>query len=719
MRIMQGKRSRRGVRADREWRTRRPLILGAALLLLTGASGVFVRGCDSTAAVLLCDVSWSTGLAAPDLRAIAERSGLSRGRTKLFVFGEGVVPVDSGRAGWPIIGADLKRRAGSGGTRLSAALNRVVDDLPAGGRIVVATDGRVDPRTIVSVVHRLEREGIAIEFVLIGARVETDFRIEALRLPSRVGAGTECLVDVAVSGPAGAKCRIELRVDGEIAAARPVTLGPTGRSRLRLRLPPPAVGFREVTALLRENTGDPQPRNDRRSAGLVVDGGRSALVVNAPELVEVLGAAGYRARSGRPEEAGNGLDDLCVLRDVSLPELGDAGLRLRSFVEAGGGLIVIGGPSSFGPGGYAGRPLSECLPVRSAPEGEGLEVTVLLDRSGTMAESFSEEGGGMKLRAARRAVRRLIASLPDGTGFSLIPFAEKIDGLPKRFLLSRGTRADALLAVERVVRATGSTALTPPLSAASWFAPDLPDRKWLVLLVTDGLLTGESEDAVVGSALELARAGARVHALAVGRNANVALLSRVVGASGEVRVVRSSGGFESSFLAALLSLEGEGRLLTGKFEVRRGAAAGRFDRLPLTPLRGLVRTWKRDQAEVLLETVEGYPVVVRGRYGLGRAAVITTDPLRSWAPGWPVEAVLADLAAGVRRPADLGAVRVSIETDAAGASIDLFLTGSISAAEGVLDLPDGTRRTLRFRPVGAGRLSARLEYGVAPGAAML
>ena len=72
---------------------------------------------------------------------------------------------------------------------------------------------------------------------------------------------------------------------------------------------------------------------------------------------------------------------LIVLSNVDAPAISDKQLAvMRQFVEAGGGLVVLGGFWAFGRGGYQGSPLEEMLPVTfeasgaiaRAPEGLAL-----------------------------------------------------------------------------------------------------------------------------------------------------------------------------------------------------------------------------------------------------------------------------------------------------------------------------------------------------------
>src|SRR4030095_8961775 len=51
-------------------------------------------------------------------------------------------------------------------------------------------------------------------------------------------------------------------------------------------------------------------------------------------------------------------------------------------------------------------------------------------------------------------------------------------------------------------------------------------------------------------------------------------------------------------------------------------------------LRGFARTKSRDDAEVLLESASGVPLLVRWQYGLGRAVVFASDARNRWAADW-------------------------------------------------------------------------------------
>lgn len=63
--------------------------------------------------------------------------------------------------------------------------------------------------------------------------------------------------------------------------------------------------------------------------------------------------------------------NLVIIGNLSYATLGpDFTALLKYYVEHGGGLLVLGGDSAFGNGGYAGTPLEALLPVKCRPEAD-------------------------------------------------------------------------------------------------------------------------------------------------------------------------------------------------------------------------------------------------------------------------------------------------------------------------------------------------------------
>src|SRR5690606_34963768 len=84
--------------------------------------------------------------------------------------------------------------------------------------------------------------------------------------------------------------------------------------------------------------------------------------------------------------------DLVVLQNVPVEAVPERAQRaLADYVrDLGGGLVLIGGPDSFGPGGWNGTPVADVLPVRLDLPEEIIEpeaaIVFVLDASGSMSQ---------------------------------------------------------------------------------------------------------------------------------------------------------------------------------------------------------------------------------------------------------------------------------------------------------------------------------------------
>ncbi len=700
-----------GMLAARFARGVRPLMAAAATTLALAAAGPRVLVDHGAPTVHLVDISWSTGLDGPGSPGSPPSAGDAVEAAGVVLFGAvpATLPAGAGPAEWEA----TVRRAGRAGSDAAAGLRAAGALLPDGGLVVLATDGRVDERQTAEAGLALASRGIRVRVAPRGRPRAEEVWLGHLAVPGRVAPGAPASGTLAVAGPPGAIAVVALRLDGAGVEERAVPLPPSGRATVRFDLPASGPGWHAVTASLRPPAGATE--NDRLEAGFVVGGPPRVLLVNASALAPALRAAGCEVEEQLRDL---GAFDLVVLRDLPAHVLPDGGAGVSEFVAAGGGLAVLGGPSSFGPGGWQGTPLEACLPVTCAPAGEGFLAIVLLDRSGTMAEPFAGPGGTPKVLAARSAAQRLVAALPADARVLFVPFtAELPPQVAEQDLATEDGRQRISQALARLTQAGGGTALRPPLLLAAEAAGRAGRSKVLCLLVTDGRLEGENADDVLEAAAAVRRTGARLSVLAVGRDADESFLARL---AGEATVARVGGGgeLEEAFLAALREAEGEGRILVGRREVRRGEAPGAAD-LPLPPpVEGLVRTWARPEGAVLLSAGQDLPLVALRRFGLGRTLAVTTDPLSDWAPGWEADGLLLRLLSMVRRPAAMAGPRAEVEEADGRLRIRVDLPGAEAGVDGALERPGRPGVALRFTPAGDGRLEASCAWP-GPGPARL
>jgi uncharacterized membrane protein len=185
------------------------------------------------------------------------------------------------------------------------------------------------------------------------------------------------------------------------------------------------------------------------------------------------------------EVATDSLDDyrVIVLQNVHISELGDkVSNNLRRYVENGGGLVVVGGDSSFGLGDYIGSPLEDILPVRLVPPHKemkrlGVAVQLVIDKSRSMITDN-------RLEYAKRAAQAVIATLKDDDfigviGFDEVPFV----ALP---LAEVGrVRSIALSRISRLFP-TSRTNLYPALEEARRSLSAVRASRKHVVVLTDG-----------------------------------------------------------------------------------------------------------------------------------------------------------------------------------------------------------------------------------------
>ena len=93
--------------------------------------------------------------------------------------------------------------------------------------------------------------------------------------------------------------------------------------------------------------------------------------------------------------------------------------RLAAYVELGGGLIMVGGPSSFAGGSYAGTPLDSILPVEQPRRDKPSDSKAFMPR-------YTQSG---LAAAVTRPIRDLLGlSLPEMEGTNYLGQARPGEG---------------------------------------------------------------------------------------------------------------------------------------------------------------------------------------------------------------------------------------------------------------------------------------------------
>jgi Mg-chelatase subunit ChlD len=321
--------------------------------------------------------------------------------------------------------------------------------------------------------------------------------------------------------------------------------------------------------------------------------------------------------------------DAVVLDDVPSGSLGAVGARaLAAYVgQAGGGLLLLGGPQSLDAAGYPEGPLGSLLPVdlrpRGGRRGPAMGLVIVFDKSGSMADVAD---GVQKIEVARQAVKRVLDVVPATDSVGVIAF----DSAPAVIApLTASPDAAAIASRLRGLEPGGSTAIAPAMAlAADWLGRAAVSRRY-VLLMSDG----RTPPADVDRLREAARTGGfELSVIAIGADADRGLLERLAQGTGG-RAYFPDDLRELPILAAREAARAAGGGAVQEHFTLRAAAhpiAAGLDRGSMPDMGGYIVGVAKPGADAILMSHLDDPVLAGWRFGLGRAAVYTAGLNTPW-----------------------------------------------------------------------------------------
>jgi Ca-activated chloride channel family protein len=601
----------------------------------------------------------------------------------------------------------------AGDTDLGLALGLGLGLLDPGRvpRLLLLSDGQPTKGDASAAGARAAVRGARLFFRQPGGAAAHDVAVLDLGAPEEIRPHATFDLEIRLVATHAGTAQLELERDGQPQdSAREIAFSPgvtTVRWPTRVEHPTPSL-FR---AHLLHATDDGRPENDAgllavapqtKPRVLVLDGHGPA---SAP-LVRALGAEGFEVATRPPRLLGAELvsHDLLVLADVARGAL-TAGQQeaIDRYLHDGGGLLVAGGPDSFGSGGYLGTRLANLLPVRQDPTDERTEATLALalviDRSGSMS--------GPKMDLTKEAARGTAQMLAPEDLISVIVFDSQSHAVVR---LQAASNRQRILNDIAQIRASGGTNILPGLREA--FDELLPARarKKHVIVLSDGQSPYEGIPELIDDA---AAAHITVSAVGVGEGADQTLLQMIANrGGGRFYHTRDPASIPQIFTRETAEVS-RSSIIEAPTRLRAGKRAEMLAGLSLEAapaLRGYSRTRARKEAEVLVATAQGDPLLARWQVGLGQAAAWTSDVGGRWAADlarWPSFAKLwGQIARGTMRrgaahqfPLQLRLTgdRVQARVDARGAD-DEPLSGLSGAIE-VTEIAETGERTERQVPI--------------------
>lgn len=606
------------------------------VLLLTGAlSGFqFQTTPNAQSLIVTADLSASTQTAldvetATVQRILAERKG--EDRAGLLSFGRDA-QVEVNVSSDPQF-AYFQSQPNRNYTDLAAALQLAGSILPVNTRrhVVVVSDGQANLGDAVGEARLLHTAGVRVDTVALPVPIGPEGYVDGISSPSTLLEGEQAPVQAVIVSNVATSATVRWFLDNTLLTSSEVALV-KGETTVSNTVKPTLPGFHAVRVVIDPIQDTYSENNVGEALIQVVGPARVLLVEQAPgdaaSLEAALRSTGILETTITPDQLPKSAADLAAFRSVVLVNipasaLGADGMNLLQAAtrDLGTGLVVIGGSDSYGPGGYAGTPLEDALPVQiELPQDmKKPPVAVML-----VLETMENTQGDQVLRGAAEAVvdqltpRDMVGVTNGFTGTPLIPLGPLTD------------KAKIKAAINSMMLGDPPSYL-PDLSSASQELKAAKASIKHIIVLGDGDATlGDYASAITA----IHQQGITVSTVAAGSFGTDPAFMQSIANRGGGRFYQSTNVSdvpqiflkETSEALKPWIVEGTVRLrLSSLIETLPGVSV---DALPA--LTGYVATNPRAAADVVLKSPQGDPILATWEYGLGRVMAWTSDAQGRW-----------------------------------------------------------------------------------------
>ncbi|MEW5989671.1 MAG: VWA domain-containing protein, partial [Chloroflexota bacterium] len=353
-----------------------------------------------------------------------------------------------------------------------------------------------------------------------------------------------------------------------------------------------------------------------------------------------LEAAGLLVETAAPAQLPAALPQLSPYASVALVNVNAKDLTtrqmttLQSYVrDLGGGLLTIGGPESYGMGGYYHTPLEETLPVdmqiKDQERFPAVSMVIVIDRSGSMS---AQEEGVTKIQLAAEGAVRVVELLHDFDEITVIP----VDTQPDNPIgpLPASQREEAISRIRRIGAGGGGIYVRAGLEAAAEALAQSSNQIKHVILLADGA-DSEQKEGVPELIEALAAEGVTVSVVSIGNGPDVPWLQQMAAlGGGRFHFTDRAANLPQIFTQETTAIQ-RSYLVEERFFPSQAAGSPILAGLTaVPPLYGYVGASGKEAAQVILQTHLGDPLLAAWQYGLGRAVAWTSDATGRWAADW-------------------------------------------------------------------------------------
>jgi Mg-chelatase subunit ChlD len=523
--------------------------------------------------------------------------------------------------------------------------------LSGGRRVVLLSDGGENVGQALDQAAQAAQEGVPIDVVAIPGVSSEDLRVDGVSAPTSAWEGEPITVLAGVESSHSGQGKTDLLVDGKVWATQETNL-PEGLSSQAFTVDNLPPGFHELDVRVSGDAQADQRADDNQAPHGIVVRNRPRILLVVPDGADPGVMKGILERGGSdvtvtaPADVPSRISELgawdgFVLDNVPATALTfDQVAGLREVTRSlGRGLVVIGGTSSYGPGGYAGSPLEDALPVTvkvtDGRERQRVALLLIMDKSGSMG--YDPLGGKGKIEMAKEAARLAERALSQGDQVGLLVFNDRQEWVvPMTTIGDEASRQDIERKIE-AIEPDGGTEILPALSVGIDAIRNAEADARHVILLSDGKSrtgTRESYQRLLDDALSDRMT---LSTIAIGEDADTDLLNFLADEGGGRYHFTSTDEEIPQVTLEEARSAGSQSIIRGAFRPIQTAPSpilAGIDPNSLPDLAGYDFAEAKPDAQVILTSDREDPVLAKWQYGLGRVVAWTADDGSDLAAPW-------------------------------------------------------------------------------------
>jgi Ca-activated chloride channel family protein len=676
---------------------------------------------------LLLDISMSMTEKAIEECTLRAKSLAPNSNLKIYPFsGTLHAPVEFDKDSTKTILAKYKDARNSSLTNFEESL-RAFSNIAHSDEILLCSDGRESAGDVSNVLSELRRKSLRLFPILPDNRLlgPDDVIITSLSGPFIANRGDPVSFTASVRNPTvnSFSAKGDFLISGKSQTQKNLSIESGNEALVSHVFKDIPVGLHKITFSIPGDKGDSRSRwiEIKEKPKILIVHGKSSEQNLSENLLRTLGydrdsiiLSQNRIPAALSPYTG------VILNNVPQRSLTGAFMgSLKKFIEEGGALLILGGDSSFGLGGYAGSILDELSPLSSVPPRKKVErlpsaVILVIDKSGSM----NEQG---RMMSARLAALNAIQGLKDEDFVSVIGF----DHAPLVVMdLQKVSVAKQQAEIRlRNLKAKGGTNLLPALSRARFRLSNAPAGKKHIIVLTDGIFP-HTGNAFANEINAIKREGITMSTIALGMDADVPLLKLLAKqGSGSFYQVVNPSTLPRIFLDDIKIATGEDTMKEqSDFPVLPGPSGIVSSQVSNFPfLKGFVETREKPGAQVELVTKKGdanFPLFASWLYGKGRVFAFASDLQGRWTSPWlkwpQIGNFWDDIFRKLKGTEDSTTedIRFDIRYHVEGTAISMELLvyekelGQVRNAKGVLQQKNGVPSSFSFERKEPGRFQA-------------